>query len=284
MGALRDRMEADLRLRRRSQQTIDSYLGCARRFVEFHRRPPAEMGRDDVIHYFDHLVQERRVSASTQVVYLAALRFLFAETLGRPEVVAGLPRPTVRSRLPSILSRDELERLFAVTSYPKHRAAFLAGYSAGLRIGEVVALQIEDVDSRRGVLWVRRGKGDKDRQTLLSAQLLAELRTCWRLCRPPGSHLFFSPSRPGQPMHTRSLDRALHQALSRAEITRPGLSFHSLRHSFATHLLEDGVSLRVIQELLGHERVETTARYVRVSRSQFEGVRSPAEGLRLGVG
>ncbi len=179
MGALRDRMEADLRLRRRSQQTIDSYLGCARRFVEFHRRPPAEMGRDDVIRYFDYLVQERRVSASTQVVYLAALRFLYQRVLGRTDV-------EVRSRLPSILARDDLERLFAVTTYPKHRAAFLAGYSAGLRISEVVALQIEDVDSRRGVLWVRQGKGGKDRQTLLSAQLLAELRTCWRLCRPPG--------------------------------------------------------------------------------------------------
>jgi site-specific recombinase XerD len=284
MGAIADRMEADLRLRRLSESTIANYLGCARRFVAWHRRPPTELGRAEVLQYLDHLVRDRQLSASTQVVYHAALAFLYEVTLSRPEVVAGIPWPKVTSRLPSILSREEIEMIFAATRYPKHRAVFLAAYSAGLRVSEVVGLCVSDIASRRGVLHVRHGKGDKDRETLLSQQLLLEMRDYWRLCRPSGPFLFPRRTRPDLPMRQRSVSTAFRRSLVRARITRPAVSFHSLRHSFATHMLEDGAPLRVIQQLLGHSRMETTARYLRVTRLMMDRVRSPAEGLQLRAG
>lgn len=277
-------MEADLRLRRMSDNTIEAYLGCATRYAAWHRRSPDQMGRDEVLQYLDHLVRNRKIGASTQGVYQAALSFLYRVTLSRPEVTAGIPRPRVKSRLPSILSREEIEMLFVATRYPKHRAMFLAGYSAGLRLSEVVSLRAEDIDSRRGVLHVRHGKGDKDRETLLSPALLEEMRRYWRLCQPRGPVLFPSRTRPGQPMLSRSLDAAFRKALVRARITRPGISFHSLRHAFATHMLEDGAPLRVIQRLMGHTSLETTARYLRVTRLMMDRVRSPAEGLQLRAG
>ncbi len=274
-------MEADLRLKRLAENTIENYLGCATRFAAWHHRSPEEMGREEVLAYLDHLVRDRKLSASSQVTYQAALSFLYRVTLSRPEVTAGIPMPRVKSRLPSILSREEIEVLFIATRNPKHRAMFLAGYAAGLRLSEVVSLRVDDIDSRRGVLHVRHGKGDRDREALLSSELLEELRDYWRLCRPPGPVLFPRRKRPDQPMRARSLGQTFSKALVKAGITRPRLSFHSLRHAFATHMLEDGVPLTVIQELMGHSRLTTTARYLRVTSPMLARVNSPAHGLRL---
>jgi len=274
-------MEADLRLRRLSENTIEAYLGCATRYAAWHRRSPAEMDREEVLQYLDHLVRDRKIAASTQGLYQAALGFLYRVTLSRPDVMAGIPTPKVRSRLPSILSREEIEMLFVATRNPKHRAMFLAGYSAGLRISEVVHLRVDDVDSRRGVLHVRHGKGDKDREALLSPELLEELRDYWRLCRPRGPLLF--PGRTGfdRPMRSNSFGKTFRKALVRAGITRPGISFHSLRHSFATHMLEDGAPLPLIQQLMGHSSLLTTSRYLRVTSPMLARAHGPAHGLRL---
>ena len=281
MYELRDRMERDLRLRRMSVNTSVNYLGRVARFEAWHGRPADGLGREEVLAFLTWLVHDREVSASTQAVYLAALRFLYGITLGTPEVVAGIPWPKQASRLPAVVSRAEIETILAATPLLKHRVAFLAGYSAGLRVSEVVHLRAGDIDGDRGVLLIRDGKGNRDRQALLPPVLLAALRSYSRQCRPPGPYLFPKRTRTGEPMRSDSISAAFRKATTRAGIERQGVSYHSLRHSFATHLLEDGVSLPVIQVLHGHDSLTTTARYLRVTNRMLREVRSPAEDLQL---
>ena len=281
MDELHDQMEGDLRLRRLSENTSVNYLGCVTRFEAWHGRSAGELGRAEVLAFLAWLVRERGVSASTQAGYLAALCFLYRVTLDRPEVVAGIPWPRSGSRLPAVLTRSEIEAIFAATALPKHRAAFLAGYAAGLRVSEVVHLKIGDIDSDRGVLHVRAGKGNRDREALLPPVLVSELRAYRLQGGPDGPYLFPNRSRQGQPMGRGSLTAAFRRAVDRAGIQRPLVSFRSLRIAFATHMLEDGVALPVIQQLMGHSSMRTTARYLRVTSPMLLGARSPAEALRL---
>ncbi len=281
MNELHDRLEQDLLLRRLSANTSVNYLGCIARFEEWHGRSAAELGRAEVLAFLTWLVRDRRVSASTQAVYLAALRFAYGVTLDKPEVVAGIPWPKQSSRLPTILSRPEIEAIFGATRLLKHRVAFLAGYSAGLRASEVVHLRLGDIDGDRRLLLVRGGKGNRDREALLPPILLDGLRAYWRCCRPPGPYLFPKRTSTDEPMRSDSISAAFRDAVARAGIRRPEARYHTLRAAFASHLLEEGVSLPVIQRLLGHASLRTTARYLRVSSRVLAEVRSPAESLRL---
>jgi site-specific recombinase XerD len=277
MGELRDRMEADRRRRRRSESTCRVYLRCVRAFAAYHRRSPAELGEPEVRAFLTHLVDERRVAASPHGVYAAALRFCYAVTLRRPDLTTLIPRPRVVQPLPAILSPAEVERLIAAAWSAKYRALFMTAYGAGLRGGEVATLEHADIDGARLVLRLRASKNGHDREVPLSARLLSVLRAYWHEARPPGTYLF-QGNRPGQPISRKALWHMLRKVSRRAGITKP-IFPHTLRHCFATHLLEAGVDLRTIQHLLGRRSIRSTVRYTCVSTAVLERVTSPLDRL-----
>jgi integrase/recombinase XerD len=280
MGQVRDRMAVDLRLRGMSPVTQRMYLGCAERFVAHHGRPPKVLGEAESRSFLDHLVREKRGSRSTQRVYVAAIHFLYRVTLDRPCAVRRIPLPRRDGeRLPEILSRAEIERLFEAVSRPKHRAMLMLLYGAGLRVSEVCALTPADLDSQRMLIRVRGGKGGKDRYVMLSPRLLVALREHWRLRPPRGPYLFSSPGR-DQPLSRMAVFRFVRRAARQAGL-RKRVSPHVLRHCFATHLLEAGTDIRTIQVLLGHRSLRTTARYLMVSREHVGAVTSPLDTLLL---
>jgi site-specific recombinase XerD len=273
-------MAVDLRLRGLSPVTQRMYLGCAERFVAHHRRSPTALGEDEIRAFLDHLVREKRVSRATQRVYVAAIRFLYQVTLDRPVAVRRIPFPRRDGeRLPEILSPAEVERLLAAVHRPKHRAMLMMLYGAGLRVSELCALLPADIDSQRMLIRVREGKGDKDRYVMLSPRLLATLREYWRLRAPRGPYLFPSP-RPDKPLSRMAVFRVVRRAARQAGLHKR-VNPHVLRHCFATHLLEAGTDIRVIQVLLGHRSLRTTARYVMVSRAHVGTVTSPLDALSI---
>jgi site-specific recombinase XerD len=273
---IRERMRQDLVLRGYSPFTIREYLGAARRFVAHFRRRPDELGREEVRGYLVHRA-DSGASPSVQKMDVAALRFLFAVTLGRPEVVAELGWPKVPLRLPCVLSAAEVERLLEALRSPLLQAVVKTAYAGGLRVREVCALVPADIDSQRMLLRVREGKGGRERYVMLSERLLEVLRDYWRNVRPPGPYLF--PGRGGRGhINPTTVQRAVHQAAARAGIGRR-VTPHTLRHSFATHLLEHGADIREIQILLGHGSIQTTSRYVHVSERHVAKLTSPFDRL-----
>lgn len=273
MGALQDRMVEDMRLRGMAATTTKTYVSHARAFARWMRRSPAECGTEEVRAYLLHLHAEGR-SASTRSGAVAALQFLYAETLGRPEVMADIPRPKCPRWMREVLTRAEVEAILAATPSPTYLAMFRTAYAAGLRLSELWALEVSHIDPANGVIRVHRGKGSKDRLVMLSPRLLAWLREYWREVRPPGPQLFVLST--GRPPCVRSVQRAFTLAKARAGVERP-VSVHDLRHAFATHLLEGGVDLRRVQVLLGHTKIETTTRYLHISASGIRGTPSPVD-------
>jgi integrase/recombinase XerD len=209
----------------------------------------------------------------------AGIRFLFSHTLGRHDVSTAIPPRRTPHRLPHVLSKEELEGLFGVVRNPKHRALLMTTYAAGLRASEVVRLKVTDIDSDRRVIRVRCGKGEKDRDTLLSPRLLRDLRDYWRRCRPPLPWLFVA-QRSDRPLRSQTAGKIFTHAKLRAGIHKPG-GIHMLRHAFATHLLEAGVDLRIIQSVLGHKSIRTTARYAHLTRKTIDATRSPLDLLDI---
>lgn len=277
MGKLREKMDGDLKLKGLAITTRETYLTCAAGFVRHHGKPPQAMGKDQVREFLLHLIDERQVKPSTYNVYAAALRFLYATTLERPEEVAWIGHMKVRHPVPMILSKEELERLLEELGSLKLRAIVLAAYGAGLRVSEACKLRVEDIDSKRMVMHIR-GKGSRERYTMLPKLLLEVLRAYWKEERPPGPALF--PGRkPGTVVTRESVNKAVKKATARAKI-RKRVVPHSLRHAFATHLLEAGTDLRTIQVLLGHASIRTTVRYAQVSPATIRKTRSPADRLR----
>lgn len=277
MGQLRDRLTEDLKLRRYSPGTCRKYLSCVRGFIAYHRRPASEMGLDEVRAFLLHLSEERKVSPATQHQYVAALKFLYATTLGRPEVAFAIPWPKVPQALPPILSGTEVEGLLDAIGSVKYRTIVLTAYGAGLRIDEVCSLRVEDIDSQRNLLHIREGKHGRDRYVMLSARVLMALRTYWRATRPTGPELF-PGARPATVVSHEAVRKALRRAAQQCKIHKR-VTPHVLRHSFATHLLELGTDLRVIQALLGHRSIRTTVRYTRVSQAHVGRTQSPVDTL-----
>jgi len=276
---LYSRLESDIRLSRLSPNTSKHYLPhCRKFFSRFPDRAPDDLGEADVRAYLHHLVDERKVSQYTHKMAVAALKFLFQHTLQRPEVVAGIPWPKIREALAVVLAHQELLALFRAADSPLVRAAMLCGYAAGLRVSEVCRLQVPDIDSQRGVLVVRCGKGDKGRQTVLSARLLGALRKYWKETKPSGSWLFPGRTAAGHVGKSR-VQKGFRTAMRSAGVRREGARFHSLRHSFATHMLEAGVDIRVLQALLGHRHVKTTSRYAQVRTDLIASLPDPLDLL-----
>jgi integrase/recombinase XerD len=276
MTTLRQRMTEDMRLRNFSPRTVESYLHYVAEFAAFFKLPPDQLGPDHVRAFQLHLAEQRRVSSSTLNVASSALKFFFRVTLGRQDVVARTPFAHREKRLPIVLSRDEVRRLLDAVRDPRYRVGLMLAYSAGLRLSEILSLCVEDIDSQRMVLRVRQGKGRKDRYTILSPVMLETLREYWKLYRPKS---FLFPARRGEgPISETCLQRACTRAAREAGLSK-GVGVHTLRHCFATHLLEAGTPVLVIQRLLGHRSMTTTALYTHVSAQALQETRSPLDLL-----
>jgi site-specific recombinase XerD len=269
-------MVHDLRLKGYAPGTVACYVNAAQDFADFFPgRSPVRLGQGDVRRWVEHL-EGSGVGPQRLRAHFAALRFLYCKTLGRPDVVSFLSWPRERERLPDILSPGEVGRLLESFDTLKYRTMFATIYATGLRISEACRLQTGDVDAQRGVIRVRHGKGSKERLVTLSDKLLATLRGYWRAERPPAPHLF--ATRGGRPVDRKVARAALARAARAAGISKR-VTPHTLRHCFATHLLERGTDLRVIQVLLGHSSLRTTTRYARVSANLVATTASPVDLL-----
>lgn len=276
MGAIRERMIEELELRGLAPATKRSYLTCCRLFVAHFMKSPEQLGPEEVKTFLLHLVRERKAGPSTVHVYLAALTFLYRRVLRMRGVVDDLPYPRVPHKLPDVLSREEVAQLLASVRSLKFRTILTTAYAAGLRISEALRLRVTDIDSQRMVLHIRGAKQAKDRLVLLSPQLLAMLRHYWVQAKAHGLLLF--PGGRGRPVHIDVIRRAFRATVNEVGF-RKRVTLHSLRHGFATHLLEDGTDIRLIQSLLGHANLQTTAHYTRVSTQNFQWVKSPLDRL-----
>lgn len=279
VSPLRQRMIDDMRMRKLSAKTQSSYIRAVRHFAGWLHRSPDTASAEDLRRYQLHCV-DRGVSSITLNATITGLRFFFEVTVNRPELMAKMRPVRVARTLPVILSREEVSRLIDSARTLKHRTALSVAYGAGLRVSEVVALKVTDIDSTRMLLRVEQAKGQKDRYALLPPILLERLRTWWRHARAagkvlPGGYLFPGLD-PLDSMSTRQLNRAVHEAAQAAHIDKR-VSMHSLRHAFATHLLEQKEDIRTIQVLLGHKKLETTALYTHVATETLRQVISPLE-------
>jgi integrase/recombinase XerD len=278
MTPLRRRMIDDMTLRNFTPATIDAYVRCVARFALHFHASPDLLGREHVRAYLLHLLQEQHISHSYYKLTRCALRFFYRETLGRDDVPASLAPVKQPRTLPVVLGADELTRFFAAITNLKHRALLMTAYAAGLRVSEVTRLCVADIDSARMVIHIRQGKGRKDRYVMLSPRLLEILRAYWKAARP--DNFLFPGAVADQPLTTGSVRKVCHRARHAAGLGKH-VTVHTLRHSFATHLLESGTDLRTIQVLLGHHSFNTTARYVHVATASLPSTKSPFDRLDL---
>lgn len=278
MTTLRRRMDDDMLARGFADRTRETYLWAVTRLARFYHRSPDQISDAEIQAYLVHLLRDRHLSWSTCNIVVNGLRFLYHTTLKRDRTTFTIPSLRQSGKLPVVLSREEVQRLITHATNPRHRTMLMTTYAAGLRLSEVLHLQVPDIDSARMTIRVAQGKGGKDRYTLLSARLLDALRAYWKVERPK-DWLFPARSRgPARPMDPSSLQKAYQVAKRRAGVTKPG-GIHTLRHCFATHLLEAGVDLHTIQRLLGHGHLSTTTRYFQLTRHTQIGPASPLDLL-----
>jgi integrase/recombinase XerD len=276
MTALRQRMLEDLQIRNYAPTTIRAYILQVAQFAKHFGKSPDQLGAEQIREYQLFLIKEGRIALSTYVQVASALRFLYTHTLHHQVGIEHIPFPRRELKLPIILSREEVHALLEAPRRLHHRALLTTMYAAGPRVWEVAHLRVGDIDSSRKVLWIRGGKRRKDRQTLLPPTLLELLRSYWRWKHP--RQWLFPGGLPDQPLSVKAIFLACRTAARRAGITK-AIHPHSLRHAFATHLLEGGCDLRTIQVLLGHARLETTARYLHVADLAVRTTTSPLELL-----
>jgi site-specific recombinase XerD len=276
MGTLRERMENDLVVRGMSERTREAYVGAVAKLAKHYGRSPDRVSEPEVQNYLLYLIQERKLSWSSCNIAAQAIRFFYRITLKRSEAQFLVPTARQPQKLPQILSREEVASLIEQTLNLKHRAILMTAYGAGLRLTEICHLKVSDVDSKRMTIRVEQGKGAKDRYTLLSPTLLGELRRYWCIYRP--KLWLFSARDPGRPIGEHTVHRLYHGAKARAGIAKPG-GIHSLRHAFATHLLEGGADIHTIQRLMGHGHISSTQRYLHVAAKHLARTLSPLELL-----
>jgi integrase/recombinase XerD len=275
MGELRERMQHDLVVRGMSPRTQEAYLAAVKGLAQHYRQRPDTLSAQQVEGYVRHLIEQRHLAPNSVRVAVFGLRFFYTVTLKRPAFI--LPLPKGVTKLPAVLSREEVARLLASTATLRERALLMTTYGGGLRVSEVVRLRVGDIDAQRDMLRIEQGKGRKDRYTLLGPRLLAELRHYWQVYRPVRPWLF-PQRRKAAPMDPTTAQKIYYATKRRAGLTKVG-GIHALRHAFATHLLEAGTDLPTLQRLLGHESVTTTMRYVHVTQQRGAAQGSPLDGL-----
>lgn len=276
MSNVRERMMQDLKLAGHAERTRENYLGCVGELAKFHWANPAELNQEQLRVFVEHLSKRPGVGESRRKQHFAALRFFFGKTLGRPEQVSFLSSPRAPERLPEVLSAEQVGQLLAELKEVKYRVFFTMVYATGLRISEACHVETGDIDAARSVIHVRHGKGGKQRLVPLSERLLVILRAYWKQERPPTPWMFASNR--GGTLRVKTARQALGDATQRAGIDKK-VTPHTLRHSFATHLLEGGTDLRIIQVLLGHASIRSTTRYARVSTRLISKTPSPLDQL-----
>jgi len=278
MTELRQKMIKEMTIRGFSPKTHEAYLSAVAGLAKHYRQSPDKISKGMIREYLLYLIQERKLAWDSCNVAVSGLRFFYTHTIGKKSLSLSIPPRKKVTQLPEILSAEELESLFAALSNQKHRTLLMTTYSAGLRLSEVVHLRITDIDSKRMMIRVQQGKGRKDRYTVLSKRLLTELRAYWKRYRPP-VWLFYGAKK-NQPLSERSAQAVYYRAKNKAGITK-GKGIHTLRHCFATHLLEAGVNLRTIQMLMGHTSIMTTMTYLQVTRKQISSTQSPLDLLEI---
>jgi site-specific recombinase XerD len=269
-------MLEDLQIRNYAPTTVAAYIRGVAEFAKHFGKSPELLGSEQIREYQLYMVKEKGVSLSSYIQAVCALRFLYSNTLHLAVSVDRIPLPRYEKKLPVILSPAEVKLLLEAPKNLAYRAMLTTMYAAGPRVSEVARLKVADIDSSRNVIWIRGGKGRKDRQTLLPPRLLELLRVYYRWKRP--KEWLFPGEKPGQPITSKSIFLACKKAAEDAGISK-SIHPHSLRHAFATHLLDAGVNLRCIQILLGHAKLETTARYLHVSDTAVRSTTSPLELL-----
>ncbi len=284
ISPLRQRMIEDMNARKLCAGTQRSHIHSCKRFAAFLKRSPDTATAEDIRRFQLHLA-ETGVSICNRNRIMTGLRFLFRVTLRRLDLAAEIYHIREPQKIPLVISPDETRRLLAVASSLKARILLSLGYGCGLRAGEVVRLKVKHIDSAQKIIRIEQSKSRKDRNVMLSAQMLDLLRQWWKVRRsrheaatPVQERWLFPGNRPGKPMTTRQLNRLFHEAADAAGIKK-GVTLHALRHSFATHLLERGTDIRIIQALLGHDKLDTTARYTRVATGMIAAVVSPLDLL-----
>jgi integrase/recombinase XerD len=285
MTPLRQRMVEDMQLRNLGSETQRAYVFYITGLARFYQTSPDQLSLEEIREYQLYLINERRLSPESINAFVSAARFLYHVTLETPWPEGALPRCRVPYKLPVVLSAEETCEFFRHVSTIRYRAALMTAYGAGLRVSEVVSLQAGDIDSQRMLLRIRQGKGKKDRYAMLSPRLLQVLRCWWRARHPAGQPHTVSPQdwlfpgwRQGRHMRAESLQTVCREAAQAAGIGKR-VTVHTLRHSFATHLLENGTDTRLIQALLGHTSIATTARYAAVSPQAVARTESPLDRL-----
>ena len=277
MTKLRQRMIEDMQVRNLALNTQRVYLEQVSRFARHFNKSPERLGPEEIRAYQIYLTNERKLDPGSVLVAIAALRFLYKVSLKREWSFDDvIPAPKKPQRLPVVLSPEEVLQFLGAVGSTKHRTILTTCYAAGLRISEVVRLRPTDIDSKRMVIRVEQGKGQKDRYVMLSPQLLETLRSYWRETRPKG--LLFEGDIVGKPIDRGSVAQACQKARRVARINKP-VTPHSLRHGFAVHLLESGTDVRTIQLLLGHRSLATTARYLRIATTKVCSTSSPLDLL-----
>jgi len=276
MKPLRQRMTDDMQVRNLAPATQRNYIHYVRELAKYFHLSPDLLGPDQIKEFQLYLVQERQLSPESVNQSMSAIKFLYRTTLEKDWPDHKFPRVRVPNRLPEVLSPEEVLWFLAHVPGLKYRAALMTCYGAGLRVSEVVRLRITDIDSQRMLIRVEQGKGNKDRYAMLSPRLLTVLRTWWKATRP--EEWLFPSWRDGRHISITSLQNACREARHASGIPKT-ITVHTLRHSFATHLLENGTDIRVIQALLGHSAIQTTSRYAHVSTRHVRGLRSPLDFL-----
>lgn len=276
MTSLRQRMLEDLQIRNYAPTTMECYVRSVAEFAKHFNRPPDQLGPEEIRSWQLFLIREKRVKLSSYIQAVCGLRFFYSNTLNRKIEIERIPLPRYEQKLPVILGKEEVKALLEAPKNLGHRAILATLYGGGLRVSEATNLKVSDIDGARKVISIRGGKGHKDRQVMLSAPLREVLVAYYRWKRP--TDWLFPGGKPGCPISRETVFETCRKAARQAGISKP-VHPHSLRHAFATHLLEDGVNLLVIQTLLGHRSLRTTARYLHVADSTVRSIRSPLELL-----